>query len=149
MITHDVDEALLLADRILLMTNGPKARVAEIVENTLPFERSRETVHKLPAYYPLRNHLIEFLVTRSRVLAGTPGERYAPTVRPADGVASYDTAPAVAQSASQVRRYPRPLQSIARRAGATTPAVDIPRSLPKAGLARIRPQAPTSKPKWR
>ena len=69
MITHDVDEALLLADRILLMTNGPKARIAEIVENTLPKERTRAELHKLPSYYPLRNHLIEFLVTRSRELA--------------------------------------------------------------------------------
>jgi nitrate/nitrite transport system ATP-binding protein len=73
MITHDVDEALLLADRILLMTNGPDARVAEIVENTLPRQRSRVDLHKHPNYYPLRNHLIEFLVTRSRELAGTGG----------------------------------------------------------------------------
>ena len=46
MITHDVDEALLLADKILLMTNGPKAWIAEIVENTLPKERSRAELHK-------------------------------------------------------------------------------------------------------
>ena len=78
MITHDVDEALLLADKILLMTNGPRAWVAEIVENTLPKERSRIELHKHPNYYPLRNHLIDFLVTRSRELALNP------TVRPAD-----------------------------------------------------------------
>ncbi len=86
MITHDVDEALLLADRILLMTNGPKAWVAEIVENTLPKERSRSDLHKLPNYYPLRNHLIEFLVTRSRDLAlhpeQRPADRMPPVVRP-------------------------------------------------------------------
>ena len=70
MITHDVDEALLLADKILLMTNGPRAWVAEIVENTLPKARSRVELHKHPNYYPLRNHLIDFLVTRSRELAG-------------------------------------------------------------------------------
>jgi nitrate/nitrite transport system ATP-binding protein len=78
MITHDVDEALLLADKILLMTNGPRAWVAEIVENTLPKERSRIELHKHPNYYPLRNHLIDFLVTRSRELALNP------TVRPID-----------------------------------------------------------------
>jgi nitrate/nitrite transport system ATP-binding protein len=87
MITHDVDEALLLADRILLMTNGPKARIAEIVENTLPKERTRAELHKLPSYYPLRNHLIEFLVTRSRELAlapepSTEERRHPPIVRP-------------------------------------------------------------------
>jgi nitrate/nitrite transport system ATP-binding protein len=86
MITHDVDEALLLADKILLMTNGPQAWVAEIVENTLPKERSRAELHKLANYYPLRNHLMDFLVTRSRELAQRPEARPAdchpPVVRP-------------------------------------------------------------------
>lgn len=90
MITHDVDEAMLLADKILLMTNGPKARVAEIVENTLPKQRSRTDLHKHPNYYPLRNHLIDFLVTRSRELAGGAGAtpevlRNPPSVRPTIG----------------------------------------------------------------
>jgi len=65
MITHDVDEAMYLADKIVLMTNGPQAMIAEIVENPLPADRLREDVHRHPAYYPLRNHLIDFLVTRS------------------------------------------------------------------------------------
>lgn len=86
MITHDVDEALLLADRILLMTNGPKARVAEIVENTLPKDRVRAELHHHANYYPMRNHLIDFLVTRSRELAGGAGatgdNRHPPSVRP-------------------------------------------------------------------
>jgi nitrate/nitrite transport system ATP-binding protein len=66
MITHDVDEAILLADKILLMSNGPYARIAEIVHNTLPRDRSRATVHHDAQYYPMRNHLIDFLVNRSR-----------------------------------------------------------------------------------
>jgi nitrate/nitrite transport system ATP-binding protein len=66
MITHDVDEAILLADRILLMSNGPHAAIAEVVENALPRGRTRQTIHRDPRYYPLRNHLLDFLVTRSK-----------------------------------------------------------------------------------
>ncbi len=66
MITHDVDEAIYLADRIVLMTNGPGAEIAEIVVNTLPRARTRADLHHQPGFYELRNHLIDFLVTRSR-----------------------------------------------------------------------------------
>ena len=66
MITHDVDEAILLADKIMLMSNGPDARIAEVVVNTLPRDRSRHTIHKDPQYYPIRNHLVDFLVSRSK-----------------------------------------------------------------------------------
>jgi cyanate lyase len=61
MITHDVDEAILLADRILLMSNGPRARVAEVVVNTMPRDRTRGTIHHDPQYYRIRNHLVDFL----------------------------------------------------------------------------------------
>jgi len=66
MITHDVDEAIYLADRIVLMTNGPQAVLAEVVENPLPADRTRADVHRHPLYYGVRNHIIDFLVTRSR-----------------------------------------------------------------------------------
>jgi nitrate/nitrite transport system ATP-binding protein len=69
MITHDVDEAILLADRILLMSNGPQARVAEIVKNTMPRSRQRASLHHDPQYYRIRNHLVDFLVARSKTLS--------------------------------------------------------------------------------
>lgn len=69
MITHDIDEAILLADRIVLMTNGPGARVCEIVQNTLPRDRTRSDMHTHLNYYPMRNHLIEYLVNRSKEFA--------------------------------------------------------------------------------
>lgn len=68
MITHDVDEAVLLADKIMLMSNGPNARIAEIVVNTLPKDRKRASLHRDPMYYPMRNHLVDFLVNRSKDL---------------------------------------------------------------------------------
>lgn len=84
MITHDVDEALLLADRIVLMTNGPGARIAEILVNTLPKTRTRETLHQLPDYYPMRNHLLDFLVRRSKSFIPPAGwdAKKPPHVRP-------------------------------------------------------------------
>ncbi|WP_439154321.1 ABC transporter ATP-binding protein [Yoonia sp.] len=81
MITHDIDEAILLADRILLMTNGPYARVAESVEITIPRPRSRTEIIEHPNYYAIRNHLVQFLGTRSKEMAGKQGS--AETSRPA------------------------------------------------------------------
>jgi nitrate/nitrite transport system ATP-binding protein len=66
MITHDVDEALLLADRILLMSNGPGARVAEAFANPLAKPRSRQDLHHDPRYHGARSHLLDFLVNRSK-----------------------------------------------------------------------------------
>ena len=70
MITHDRDEAILLADRILLMTNGPFARVAESVDITIPRPRNRTAIVEHPNYYAIRNHLVQFLGKRSKDLAG-------------------------------------------------------------------------------
>lgn len=69
MITHDVDEAILLADKIFLMSNGPQAVIAEIVENTMPKSRSRSTMHHDPQFYSIRNHLIDFLVKRAKAIS--------------------------------------------------------------------------------
>lgn len=79
MITHDVDESILLADRILLMTNGPYARIAESVKIDIPRPRDRTTIIHDPGYYPIRNHLVDFLVKRSKELAGGPDGSGQPT----------------------------------------------------------------------
>ena len=71
MITHDVDEAILLADRVLLMTNGPYARVAESVKIDIARPRDRSQIIHHPAYYAIRNHLVDFLVRRSKELSGS------------------------------------------------------------------------------
>ncbi|MGB6863932.1 MAG: ABC transporter ATP-binding protein [Pseudolabrys sp.] len=78
MITHDVDEAIYLADKVVLMTNGPGAVLAEIVENPLPKQRSRGDIHKHPLYYAARNHIIDFLVSRSRSFVAETGGVYDP-----------------------------------------------------------------------
>jgi nitrate/nitrite transport system ATP-binding protein len=88
MITHDVDEAIYLADRVVLMTNGPNAVLAEIVENPLPKQRKRSDVHRHPLYYGVRNHIIDFLVSRSKSFADETActnydRRQVPVVRPA------------------------------------------------------------------
>jgi nitrate/nitrite transport system ATP-binding protein len=98
MITHDVDEAIYLADRVVLMTNGPDAALAEIVENPLPKDRKRTDFHKHPLYYGVRNHIIDFLVTRSKNFAdGAEGvafdKRQVPVVRPGAAVAAVETPP--------------------------------------------------------
>ena len=82
MITHDVDESILLADRILLMSNGPQARVAEIVRNTMPRDRQRATLHHDPQYYRIRNHLVDFLVARSKDLSHGRAPAHPPEVCP-------------------------------------------------------------------
>jgi nitrate/nitrite transport system ATP-binding protein len=88
MITHDVDEAIYLADKIFLMTNGPDAVLAEVVENPLPKDRGRIDLHRHPYYYALRNHIVDFLVSRSKTfVAENPGHdpRHVPVVRPGLG----------------------------------------------------------------
>src|SRR5262249_8913779 len=98
MITHDVDEAIYLADRVVLMTNGPNAVLAEIVENPLPKQRQRNDVHRHPLYYGVRNHIIDFLVSRSKnfadEMAGTsaPLCRSSQTCPPRHGRTSRNTA---------------------------------------------------------
>jgi nitrate/nitrite transport system ATP-binding protein len=60
-VTHDVDEAILLADRVVMMTNGPEARIGKIMDVNLPRPRSRKALLEHPDYYRLRHELLSFL----------------------------------------------------------------------------------------
>jgi nitrate/nitrite transport system ATP-binding protein len=61
MVTHDVDEAVLLSDRIVMLTNGPAATIGEILKVDLPRPRSRLTLAHDPAYIACRAAVLEFL----------------------------------------------------------------------------------------
>lgn len=61
MITHDVDEAIFLADRVLMMTSGPRARIGDILSIDFERPRTRKTVLEHKDYYTCRKHLIDFL----------------------------------------------------------------------------------------
>jgi len=60
-VTHDVDEAILLADRVVMMSNGPKARIGNIMEVDLPRPRTRKGLLEHPGYYAYRQELLDFL----------------------------------------------------------------------------------------
>lgn len=64
MITHDIDEALFLADRLVMMTNGPAATIGEVMEIPFPRPRDRALMMEDPQYYKLRNHALDFLYHR-------------------------------------------------------------------------------------
>ena len=64
MITHDIDEALFLADRLVMMTNGPAAGIGEVLCIDFPRPRSREDIMEDPRYYELRNQALDFLYHR-------------------------------------------------------------------------------------
>ncbi|MEO1423903.1 MAG: nitrate ABC transporter ATP-binding protein [Pseudomonadota bacterium] len=60
-VTHDVDEAILLADRVVMMTNGPRARIGNIMDVKLPRPRTRKALLEHPDYYTYRAELLTFL----------------------------------------------------------------------------------------
>ena len=76
MITHDVDEAVLLSDRIVMMTNGPAATIGEILEIDLPRPRERVSMANSPEYNHYRAQVLKFLYERQR--------------RPEESIAVYD-----------------------------------------------------------
>jgi nitrate/nitrite transport system ATP-binding protein len=60
-VTHDVDEAILVADRVVMMTNGPRARIGKIMQVDLPRPRTRKMLLEHPRYYAYREELLSFL----------------------------------------------------------------------------------------
>jgi nitrate/nitrite transport system ATP-binding protein len=60
-VTHDVDEAILLADRVVMMTNGPQATIGKIVDVDLPRPRTRKALLEHPDYYTYRQEVLDFL----------------------------------------------------------------------------------------
>jgi bicarbonate transport system ATP-binding protein len=64
MITHDIDEALFLADKLVMMTNGPAAKIGEIMDIPFPRPRDRDRIMEDPQYYDLRNYALDFLYNR-------------------------------------------------------------------------------------
>jgi nitrate ABC transporter ATP-binding subunit len=89
MVTHDVDEALFLSDRVVMMTNGPAARVGGILEIPFGRPRDRAAVLEHPDYYPLREQLIGFLEAQDR-RSGTAPEEDIPM---ADEIAADEVSP--------------------------------------------------------
>ncbi|MAS06571.1 MAG: nitrate/sulfonate/bicarbonate ABC transporter ATP-binding protein [Ahrensia sp.] len=69
-VTHDVDEAILLADRVIMMSNGPNARIGKILEVDLPRPRSRKALLEHPDYYLYREQLLNFLEEYEQGIAG-------------------------------------------------------------------------------
>jgi nitrate ABC transporter ATP-binding subunit len=83
MVTHDVDEALFLSDRIICMTDGPEAGIGEVIEVKFPRPRERKAVMEHPDYYKLREQLIYFLEVKAhKNHAPEPPAASAPAVSP-------------------------------------------------------------------
>lgn len=78
MVTHDVDEALFLSDRIVCMTDGPEAEVGDIIPVHFPRPRERKAVMEHPDYYTLRERLIEFLEVHAHRRKPKPAVDIAP-----------------------------------------------------------------------
>lgn len=70
-VTHDVDEAILLADRVVMMTNGPRATIGKVMDVKLPRPRTRKALLEHPDYYNYREQLLSFLEEYEK---GAPGK---------------------------------------------------------------------------
>ena len=71
-VTHDVDEAILLADRVVMMTNGPNARIGKVMEVDIPRPRTRKALLEHPDYYLYREQVLDFLEEYEKGAHKTP-----------------------------------------------------------------------------
>jgi nitrate/nitrite transport system ATP-binding protein len=86
MVTHDVDEAIFLADRVVMMTNGPAAQVGDILPIHFPRPRNRAALLEDPEYYRLREHLMTFLEERAhKKIEPCPESSHAASIPPPTG----------------------------------------------------------------
>ncbi|GJD17825.1 Nitrate transport ATP-binding subunits C and D [Rivularia sp. IAM M-261] len=83
MVTHDVDEALLLSDRIVMLTNGPEAHIGQILEVDIPRPRQRMEVVNHPDYYNMRNEIINFLNQQKQAKKRQQAQQVQKTATPA------------------------------------------------------------------
>jgi ABC-type nitrate/sulfonate/bicarbonate transport system ATPase subunit len=85
MVTHDVDEAIFLADRVVMMTNGPAAEVGDVLDVPFPRPRHRAALLEDPEYYRCRERLITFLEVHAHKpeRTGEPGTLSSPAPPPA------------------------------------------------------------------
>lgn len=86
-VTHDVDEAILLSDRIIMMTNGPNARIGKVLEVDLPRPRTRKALLEHPDYYTYREQVLSFLEEYEGGANPTPPGEEAPVSETADEAA--------------------------------------------------------------
>lgn len=86
MVTHDVDEAVFLADRVVMMTNGPEATVGGILDVDLARPRNREAVLDDPHFYDLRGRILEFLENPAQLSSPLPVENILPSIESIEAI---------------------------------------------------------------
>jgi len=118
MVTHDVDEALLLSTRVVMLTNGPAAGIGQILQVPFPRPRKRLEVMKHPDFYRLRSELIGFLQQQRRLRQRRADLEAAPTGGPIPA-----TAPSRPSSRPSGRRFGKATRPTPGTAAAPRPAV--------------------------
>jgi len=98
MVTHDVDEALFLSDRVVMMTSGPAATIGEIVDIPFPRPRNRAAVLEHAQYYELRERLIGFLEAQDHRKPTAPTSPPPTAPNPVESAAHQDMATVLAKS---------------------------------------------------